>query len=428
MNNEEMTAEDLKNLKHNALGVLSQIRQQMVMLYPFIGNVLMKLNIVPIRDVRCRTASTDGTNIYFDIAFLAELTEQERFFVLAHEVWHNVMLHFGRRQGRDINIFNIATDLEVNQILLKEKLRGPSNICWPNMYNVPANLSAEEYYELLIKQQNNIKNKTNKSKLAGQFDKHQFEDTEPNDSSFEGDTYDKYGKVGFDDDYNPSVSKDAVEKMREKVISAAQQYEKCKGKLPGHIETIVNKLKEPEIRWQEVLAQFVTKCFGEKRMWSPPNRRHIWHDTYLQSRRGEIVKIAVGIDTSGSTVNDISKFLGELNGLMNTFGRYEIHLIECDTEVTNYKLYTDGEQLQFNGKDGFSVHGGGGTTLHPIFDYIKDNNFDVDSICIFTDGWIEEFPIEDDPKIPTLWLISKDGQTDQIKFGEIVKFKDSSDI
>ena len=95
MNNEEMTAEDLKNLKHNALGVLSQIRQQMVMLYPFIGNVLMKLNIVPIRDVRCRTASIDGTNIYFDIATFihqADLYETDEYYYFVNQFEEKINL------------------------------------------------------------------------------------------------------------------------------------------------------------------------------------------------------------------------------------------------------------------------------------------------------------------------------------------------
>ena len=202
-------------------------------------------------------------------------------------------------------------------------------------------------------------------------------------------------------------------------------YERSRGNLPEHISQIVSKLKKPEIRWQEVLAQFVSRCIGEKRQWCPPNRRHIWHDVYLQSRHGERLKIAVGIDTSGSTQNDISKFLTELNSIVNSFGNYEIHLIQCDTEVEDYELYSNDNPLMLEHTQ-FKVSGGGGTILHPIFDYVSDNQFEIDAYVIFTDGYIEDFPKSDDPGKPTLWILTSDGNQNSIHFGEVLRFKDPS--
>ena len=149
--------------------------------------------------------------------------------------------------------------------------------------------------------------------MSGQFDKHEYSDgssngnDQINDVDDDNALTDKYGKIGFDEDFNPGISSDAAERIREAAISSAQMYERSRGNLPEHISQIVSKLKKPEIRWQEVLAQFVSRCIGEKRQWCPPNRRHIWHDLYLQSRRGERLKIAVGIDTSGSTQNDLRR-------------------------------------------------------------------------------------------------------------------------
>lgn len=431
----ELSKDEIDNLKRNARGMLTKIRQELVCLYPFIGNIAMKLNIVPIRDIRCRTASTDGRNIYFDIDFLSRLSQPHRIFVFAHEVWHNVMLHFARRQTRDVNLFNIACDLEVNQLLAKDKLVGPSDLCWPNKFGFPADKSAEEYYELLLKDHedassNNANQQSNggsngSGKFSGQFDKHEYGDSTKNAdaTNLEDELFtDKYGKIGFDDDYDPVISDDTVEKMREAAIASAQVVERSRGKLPSHISRIIEKLKQPEIRWQEVLAQFVTRCLGEKRQWCPPNRRHVWHDTYLQSRRGEKIKLVVGIDTSGSTQADIPKFLGELNSLVNSFGNYEIHLIQCDAKVEDYKCYSNDNPLNLEHEQ-FKMSGGGGTTLHPIFDYITDNAIDADAYVIFTDGYIENFPASDDPGKPTLWILTNDGESQSIGFGEIIKFK-----
>ena len=55
---------------------------------PFIGSLLMRLELVPVSDCRLDTASTDGDNIYVDIEFYSKLDAAERAFVLAHEAWH----------------------------------------------------------------------------------------------------------------------------------------------------------------------------------------------------------------------------------------------------------------------------------------------------------------------------------------------------
>lgn len=426
-----VTPEKLAELKRNASGILANCRQSILRAQPFIGNVAMKLEIVPVRDVRCPTACTDGKRVYFDIAFLASLSENERKFVLAHELWHCVMLHFARRQTREIELFNIATDMEVNQIVKKDGFIAPSKLVWPKSYGLPDDRSAEEYYELLLKmakskKSGNANGDGGCNGFSGQFDKHMFEGDmfEPANGMT---ATDKYGEKGEDEEFQPNVSKDAVEKMRENVISSAMQAAKSdiyRGKLPAHIQGIVDELRKPEIRWQEVLAQFVTRTIGEKRTWTRPNRRFISSRMYLPSSYGDKLRVAVGIDTSGSCVDSLPKFLGELNSLVKTFGNYELTIIQCDTKVDKVDVYDECNPLDLEHQK-FEASGYGGTTLHPIFDYIALNNVEADAIVIFTDGCIEHFPKADAPDIPTLWAITKGGTTEEIEFGETIKMEES---
>lgn len=430
-----VAAERLAELKQNARGILAECRRELMNRQPFIGSVAMNLGIVPVRDRRCPTACTDGKDIYFDICFLSSLNIDQRLFVLAHEIWHNVMLHFVRVEGRDRKLFNIATDLEVNQLLKLDGLIPPKGCCMPDAYNVPPNLSAEEYYELLLKRNSGSGSSSNASsggsessgnadgELSGQFDKHVFEGDEVSKETGLEKTEDKYGVVGQDTDFTPNTVESAVEHMREAAIAAATALEQQRGTLPAHIASLVNKLLEPEVKWQEVLQQFVTRCFGDRREWNPPNRRHVWHGSYLQSRRGEKLKIAVGIDTSGSVTALLPKFLGELNGLVQSFGNYELHLIQCDTDVNDYHLYSDDDPLDLE-NEAFEAKGMGGTKLHPIFDYINDNGLEIDACVVFTDGYCEEFDEDDAPAFPVLWMVTKDGDTSKFHFGEITKFNE----
>ena len=451
----KLSPEKLASLKENARGILAECRRCLMDRQPFVGGVAMSLDIVPTRDKRVPTACTDGKSIYFDIDFLSNLSVDERLFVIAHEIWHNVMLHFVRCESRDHNIFNIATDLEVNQLLVKDGLCIPKECLWPDQFGFKHDLNAEQYYELLLNQQNKSKSGSNgksspsasgsgnsqsnsnnsESKLTsagkpkGQFDSHKYEgDDDENDVG--ENCSDKWGEVGFDEEFKPETSEDEMRKnvaaVREAAVTAAQNYERQRGELPAHIKGIVQKLLKPEVSWKEVLAQFITRASGEDRTWRTPNRRFVHSGLYLPSTEGMKMKIAVGIDTSGSVMADLPKFLGELNSLVKSFGSYELHLIQCDARIQDYKLYTEEDPLDLE-HEKFNVRGMGGTKLKPIFDYVELNQLDIDAAVIFTDGYCERFNTYDAPSYPVLWMVSKGGSKENLTFGEVHVFEKSED-
>ena len=492
LNARELTEEETKTLKKKASEILSVCRRDILSKYPFIGSIALRMEMVPVRDIRVRTACTDGNSVYFDIAFLSSLTREEQTFVLAHEVWHAVMMHLVRRQNRNPMLFNIATDKEVNYMLQKDGFIAPKELLFPTKEE--EGKCAEEIYEMLLKkmknkqqqqqndmsgesngsnQSNSQQNKQNKNgnssnsnrqpsqngsqsdkdgnktgEFKGQFDKHVYdgmEDGQSNQSSngqngdgdgdnsnnSYGELTDKYGKVGFDSDYQPKVSKDFADKMRETIVSEAQRVEKMKGNLPAHIKELVKKCTQAEIKWQEVLAQFVTRCYNSgNRSWIPPNRRHVHNGVYLQSRQATKIKLAVGIDTSGSTMGDRSKFLGELHSLIKSFGMFELSIIECDAEVGAYKHYTQDDNLDFEIDNGeYVMSGGGGTAMRPIFDYILDNQIECDALCIMTDGYIDSIPTNPIPSLPVLWVITKGGTADFCDWGQKIQLKyDDNDL
>ena len=113
------------------------------------STVLMHLELIPVTDaVFCPTAMTDGRAVYMNCKFYAGLDSEERLFVLAHETWHCVLLHFVRLQGRDPKRFNIAADLEIHFVLSNEKMKEPFVLPHSPAWE---GLSAEEIYEKLRK-------------------------------------------------------------------------------------------------------------------------------------------------------------------------------------------------------------------------------------------------------------------------------------
>ena len=108
---------------------LSFDRQDLLMRWPFIGGIIMRMELVPVRDDRLGTAATDGNSIFVDIDFYGSLSRDERLFVLAHEVWHSALLHFARRKNRDVQLFNMAADLEIHFALGGKRCGNPG--CFP---------------------------------------------------------------------------------------------------------------------------------------------------------------------------------------------------------------------------------------------------------------------------------------------------------
>lgn len=493
-----ITEEELKELKKKSVEILSNARRELLLKYPFIGSLLMRMDLIPIRDMRVRTACTDGNSVYFDIDFLSRLTTEEQVFVLGHELYHNVLLHLTRLQARDPELFNIATDKEVNALLKQDGLTPPCHLLFPEDDEVGK--SAEEIYEILLKkmkkqakkqasQQQGGNSQPQKGKgssssqqgdeegegqeqeqedpdsqntsgnkdgqLSGQFDRHQYrgmedqardgqnqsngssgqQDSQDNDN--DGDSSnggspvkDKWGDVGFDKDYKPSIAKDFSDKMREAVIATAQQIERQQGNLPAHIAQIVKGLMKPEIKWQELLAQFVTKCFGTDRHWLPPNRRHVYKKMYLPSRRSEKIKGVVAIDTSGSTQGDLKKFMSELVGLVSSFGGYSLTLIQCDAEVDSVEVY-DSDERPFEVEDEknfqFVFGGGGGTSFIPPFEYVLENDVEADFMLYLTDGYGPS-PEKNELGIPVMWILTKGAAGDDFcSFGEKIRFQDDYD-
>ena len=396
---------ELQKLKKKTYALMCQDRQRLLVRFPFTGGFLMRLDFVPVRDMRLRTAATDGDRIYFDISFCSKLDSEERLFVMAHEVWHCVLMHMLRCQTRDPQAFNIATDMEVNRMLKKEGLKAPS---WTLMPKPEWDeLSAEEIYERLNVATGQVAPAAGRSGNES-FDKHIYPnqaDTEPSSASSSEENppiTDQWGEVGFDKDFRPEISKELAEKIRERIIAVAQQIERTRGTLPAHLEFVVKAALRPQIRWQEVLAQFVTSCYGGSRRWLPPNRRHIGSGLYLQSSRKERLNAVVAVDTSGSTTADLPQFFTELNSLLNSFGEYELTVIQCDCTIQHVETFDD--YNPFHAPE-WETYGHGGTDFRPPFEYVAEHSETTPSCFIYITDGCGPAP-ENPPPYPVLWLLS----------------------
>lgn len=371
---------------------LPRDRVALLVAQPFIGMIAMRMEMIPVWDSRCQTACTDGTSIFVHAGFYNHLKPGQRIMLLAHEIWHVVFLHFLRRKNRDRELFNIACDMEINRMLKENGMEMISGCLMPPSWS--GNANAEQIYERLKYDDDAYECKDSSKCLDEHY--------EPGDHI---DSFAKGNEKIFDDDFQVQFSKDLAEAVAEKVNDARREYEQKYGDLPDELEKIVTPFRKPQINWREKLAQFVTSCFCGERRWLPPNRRFVYQGLYLQSRRGTRINVVLALDTSGSTIDDLDLFVSELNGLISSFGEYELTLIQCDAKIQSVKTYTPDSPMP-EGK--LKIKGGGGTDFKPVFAYVEKNLPETQILVYLTDGY-GPAPANP-PDFSVLWCLDPSGK------------------
>jgi predicted metal-dependent peptidase len=136
-----------------------------------------------------------------------------------------------------------------------------------------------------------------------------------------------------------------------------------------------------------------------------------WHvDAVMPGMRTtDAIDIAVAIDMSGSISMEQGRdFLTEIQGIMEAFDSYRIHVFCFDTETYNPQQF-DSDNLEDIAD--YEVRGGGGTDFDCIFGYLKSHDIEPQKLVVFTDG----YPCGswgDENYCDTVWIIHGDRNPD----------------
>lgn len=314
--------------------------------------------------------------------------------VLEHECLHIIMDHHARAQDKDFQLWKVACDLAINQLL---------SYCPPDALTIShldpvgkykRDENAEYYYSAL---QNDTKMQEQVRKLTGQGEGEHCEE------KFETDEAEGVDK---------ELSKEVVKQM---VKEAKESAEKGQGVIPHKLQQYLDELfAAPKISWKQVLRQFVSNSVksGRKASWKRESRR------YGGEQKGKIadrtVSITIAIDTSGS-IDDgmLTEFMNEVKAIQQCY-KSDMTVIECDARVQKvYKL----KKFEKLDRD---VKGRGGTDFAPVFKWVKEKAIRTDCLIFFTD-LAGSFP-DRKPSYPTLWAYYNTGWggPSNVPFGHVV--------
>ena len=393
---------------------INKIISRLKFRYPLFTTAIEQLTFV--EDYTMPTAATDGSMVYYNPLFFKSLNQKEQVFVMAHEVSHVVLNHLPRLKGRNMQVWNIATDAVINAFLVRDglpKIEGLIHVDDALEY------SSEELYDKLMKDPNFLAEVAGDIEKAsdahkrwgqGQDDSDENEDKskgngkgnqsksmskgdDPNsnngDSSKDGDD-DKKGasnapseKEIFDE--NAKKRKENEDKLKKNVGSGFSINVRNDDSPIRDIKQIGKKSNL--IDWRRVLRENckmdMDYSFKDCQI----------EDGILVSRLIEIPSIMTEIlvDTSGSIYSDLLiAFLKECKNLLQTS---KIKVACFDDKVYDFvdiRYDEDLEKMKFKG--------GGGTNF-----VAAANGFSrfADNKIIFTDGY---GTIKNPPK-DIIWVV-----------------------
>lgn len=378
---------------------LVKSRIQLLMSYPFFGQLALYLKLVETRSIP--TGATDGKKYYYNPDFVSQLSEQELNFLTVHEVLHPALGHLWRGEGKDKLIFNHATDYVINGMIREcDTNETTFKMIKGGLYDKKfQGMSSEEVYDILINDDEYVKKAKQQAEqgIRVLIDDH--------------DVWEQADGKGMGED-GQGKSGDGKEDWQGRLVQASQVAEgKGKGSVPSLIRRMLKNLTAPQKNWKQLLAEFVEQEINDYGF-TPPDRRFSWNDIILPdfSEPEDVIKnLVFAIDTSGSIgEKEFQIFISEIVGCIGQFsGKVKGHLIYCDAEIHNEGVY----DLEDVAKS--MPVGGGGTDFRPVFKWIR-NNLDDDcaGLIYLTDSY-GTFP-EQAPNYPTLWVLTTD---EDVPFG-----------
>ena len=428
----------------DALLKIRQARSYLMLNHPFFSVLALSLEFE--ETTRCDTMATDGRKIYYNVAFVLELSVKSIASVIAHECLHVALGHHLRRGNRDAYWWNVAADYCINGPLIESGLfELPDGGLYDEKYT---KMSAEQVYADVVKTEEAEEEEgEGDGEDQGEGDSQEGEgegEGEPQEGEGEGEgdgegeeggkpsktaRPNPCGEVwdGAKDDGSALDADEIVKQEREIAarVFEAHAQEKASGKgAEGAFRGILEDKAADEVPWNQILHMHMQELIAHDTSFATPNRRFIHTGTYLPG----IVKrpngtMVFAVDTSGSLgQEELNIICGNVNQICDELQPLEVIIIYCDYSVNHVEKFEYGEEIVMK------PYGGGGTRFHPSFNWLEREGITPDVCVYFTDGWGSIYEEDLDggiPDYPVIWATTGraprwNGEDDEV-FGEVIE-------
>ncbi len=414
----------------------------------FYGRLAASLSRVPRPGLGALAVGVRGgrLSLFYDPEYVAAIDMAAAMYMIEHELLHLALDHVPRyiellaRYSEDDRtkaelVMGIAADLAVNSLLRGnpnraaavafqrkwildhlepgEAMGANEGLHMPEHFDLPKDLSFEEYIELLMPRVSIIK-----IPLSG----HSLWDGDPTEEDVSGKLSES--RVGL-----AHHLRDQIKPLLRQALAA--DGSKNRGLLPGSVEEfLMHYLAEPVVPWWEVFASRAkaTKLAKARRSVSVPNRALMavseQDDAIIASpgrTKDRSWKVVFMRDTSGSVPSEEARIaVNELHHMLGVDEAMEVRSIDFDAAVQRDLLLRPGDKVPTN------IMGRGGTDFdapfHHLLQYYGNESTEPDIIVVHTDGYAPPVSEENRPPlhIPVIWLVTPQHASNFDGLGEII--------
>lgn len=371
---------------------------------PFLGALVLRMPMKEGDPRWCRTIGTDARNFYYNPGYIKSLTLEQTQFALAHEAMHCALSHFSRRKHRKQHRWDVACDLAINPILIREGMTPVPGALFNIGYE---GMMAEEIYPLV---KDDTEEETHDDHLYNEQQEASGDGSKGQSSGIDGKRDQQGGEGGGRArSAEPPRPLGEMEKERlsvqwgQRLAGAAQQAMQA-GKLSETLRQLVDHLLQPQLPWRMLLARYMNMASRDDYSYMRPSRRE--GDAIFPSLRSAQVDVFVIVDTSGSIKPDeMREFVSEIDAIKGHI-RARITLHACDFQLAEQGPWSFEPWDEF--KLPAQIQGGGGTRFTPVFDWIGEQGLNPQVLMYFTDAE-GEFP-KSEPSFPVIWLVKGRGK------------------
>ena len=384
---------------------LSAARTRLILDRPFLGALVLRLPMKAVKPERCKSIGTDVRALYYNPEYIDRLTLEQTQFVLAHEALHCALSHFARRQHRVKHRWDIACDMAINPLLIKDGLKPPPGILLNSGYE---GMMAEEIYPYI---EDDMEDETHDDHF---YNEENNQGKDNSGASLPEDNEDGGGDAGAGNAETESAGgspQPLTEKEQEQLsvqwqqrLAGAAQQAMQAGKLSGNMARLVEHLLQPQLPWRMLLARYMTAVARDDYSYQRPSRRE--GEAILPSLRSAQIDVLVVLDTSGSIKDaELQEFVSEVDAIKGQM-RARLTLHACDAQLCKNGpwLYEPWEAFTLPA----DIYGRGGTRFTPVFEWLEQEGRSPDLLVYFTDA-DGQFP-KTEPGFPVLWLVKGRGK------------------
>ena len=368
---------------------------------PFYGHILV--GITKIIDTELPAAAAVSVAKYITLKVNPDMyfkeKDEHRTGILKHELLHVILKHVLRGKKCPLRQrANVAADLAVNPIVGKSNL--PEWTLWPELYELPTNLTFEQYYDQLPDSKV-IHLSLSDSSGEGEGEENPW--LIPGHS-----TVDEHNWDNEEEGMDP-VDATLAEIVIDDIIRQATKH--C-GDTPSELKGLIHYREKKTIPWQTILRRF----FGTSRANLDYTKKRISkrYGTRPGTKFQESATVVLGVDSSGSISDkQLDMFMTEVAHAHKT-GLVDIWVVVCDCEI--HEIIHP-----FNKANVKMVSGRGGTDFRPVIEWAESlgkGHPQIDSTIMLTDGY-GPAP-EKRPRFPVLWVLTHDGEQ-PAKWGQVLR-------